>query len=120
MEWFNTFKEKSEVVYSIPLFHTTLEEQELIFRSIVDRFNGKRYDFGAFCYFGWRVLLKKWFNIGFPVVNKWDSSGKFLCTEIAGGLPEPFRVSENTSITTPFKLWEIYKEKLGKYYPISQ
>lgn len=118
LEWFNTFKKKQEIVYTIPLRHTTLEEQEVVFRSIVDRFNGKMYDYGAFLYLCYRVALKRLFGKPIPAHNRWNDQGKYLCHELAEGLPGPFRV-ENLEIITPYQLYEIYKSKLGNYYPIS-
>lgn len=120
LEWFDTFKKHATIVYSISLRHTTLEEQEAVFRGIVDNFDGSKYDFKAFLYFAWRVFLRKCFNKELPKVNIWDDKHGFLCTELAKALPTPFKLDADLSIITPFTLWEIYKERLGKYYPISQ
>lgn len=80
---------------------------------------GKTYDFKAFLYFAWRVLLRKCFNKPLPKANKWDDEHGFLCTELADALPVPLKIDSDTAIITPYGLWEIYKEKVSKYYPIS-
>jgi hypothetical protein len=47
---------------------------------IMDRYSGTDYDYSAFAYFSWRVILKKLFKIPFPTRNKLGKRKPPLCT----------------------------------------
>lgn len=118
LEWFDTFKKHCEIVYSMDIKGMTLEQEEAVYRSIVSRFDGYKYDFRAFFYFGWRLLMRKIFRKPLPAKNRWDNEKHLLCTEIASGFPEPFLYKADSSITTPYALFKYYKEAIPKVYGV--
>jgi hypothetical protein len=66
----------------------------------VANYKGKHYDFLAFIYFGWRVILKKFFKVPFPSTNAWNKPSSFLCTEFVGVL-----TGEDNSMISPEMLY---------------
>ena len=90
----------------------TLEKEEIIYRSIMDKFDGQPYDYGAFLYFAWRVMLWKVWSEPLPKMNPWNSKTKFLCTEMAEALPEwMFRKNKGDySIVPPHELFLLARE----------
>ena len=69
---------------------------------ILDKYEGKRYDFGGLLYLGLRYLLP---NI-VPKQNLWQASGMFLCTEFMTEVIS----SEEDSMITPHKLYKRLQE----------
>lgn len=116
VEWFKTFTKKCEIVFS-KYYDLSLEEEEQIFQNILTTYDDRSYDFIGFLYFGWRALLLKLFKKPLPEKNKWNSGKSYLCTELAGTLPDNI-VSNSVkkrdlSIITPYKLY-LEIDKNGK------
>lgn len=71
-----------------------VETENKVWDVVVDKYDGKPYDYGAFVYFAWRAILKKIFKIPMPAKNKLEKSGTYLCDEVyqalvdAGALPD--------------------------------
>lgn len=108
VEWFKTFTKKSEIVYSKE-YDLSLLEEEAIFQQILTTYDDRPYDISGFLYFSWRALLLKFLNKPLPSSNKWNNKNSYLCTELAGVLPENI-VSKSIkekdlSILTPYKLY---------------
>jgi hypothetical protein len=80
IEWFNTFKKKVDIVFEKE-YSMSLEQEEAIYQKIIDKEDGKYYDFRAFAYFAWRALLRKFFKIPLPSENKWQSVSADMCVE---------------------------------------
>lgn len=86
LEWFGKFKKRVDIVEEL-IYDLPLEKEEEVYRSILDRFDGQPYDWGAFFYFCWRGLLHRFFGAKMPVRNPWGRKDWFLCTELASALP---------------------------------
>lgn len=105
---YKMFCEKESIVATIdkPMSQT---EEDLIFDSIVNGLVGESYDFGALAYVGWRVALNRVFSIPIPNKNRWSSTNKAICVNLASSLPDqavPESVkSLDLSMVTP---WELY------------
>lgn len=112
LDWYKHFETTCDIVYNIEM-SLSLQEEELIYLNILNKYTGKPYDFKALFYFAYRALLLKLFNKGLPTKNEWEDSGALLCTELAGVLPSsilPNSVSqEDLAIISPFKLYCQFK-----------
>lgn len=87
IDWFNSFKKKCTIVYEIEQ-KLPLEQEEAIYQAIINKDDGKSYDYKAFAYFIWCGILKKFFNKPLPAVNKWNNVDSFICVELLSLLPE--------------------------------
>jgi hypothetical protein len=83
-EPYYTFKKKNDVLSAFKRCNCELSliESTLLFDQLVRKTYGASYDFGAICFFIWRVLLKKIFGKPIPDKNKWESKSKWFCNEI--------------------------------------
>src|SRR3972149_5686290 len=61
-------KSTAQIVYE-KNYAMVLEDEEAIYRAIISKHDGEPYDFGAFFYFIWRVLLHKFFKTPVPATN---------------------------------------------------
>lgn len=110
LNWLSTFTKHCEIVYTIEC-DLSLENEEKVYRSLLDNFDERGYDFGAFFYFLFRGLLYKFLKIPMPAQNKWGNKDKFLCTEISQVLPKDVITIDvsNVDIITPYKLYQLLK-----------
>lgn len=105
IDWFNNFKTKCEIVYSLD-YNLGLEKEEQIYQSILDKNVGKSYDFPGFLYFIWRGFLNKVFSKPFPEKNKWAKDGEFICTGLAAELPKGLLPEiQDTEMVSPYQLY---------------
>jgi hypothetical protein len=106
----------AKIVYTVEI-PLPLEEEERIYEGLIPQYDGQNYDYGAFCYFMWRALIWKLFNIPIPAVNRWASSASEICTEMAGTLPKQVLDKEtlgDLSMVSPYKLYlKIQAGKVG-------
>lgn len=114
IEWYHTFTKHCTVVYERE-YAMTLDGEEEIFQKILNTYDDMGYDFGAFGYFCYRALLYRTLGKPFPAKNDWQSSDKFLCTELATVLPDSVVSakikSQDLSIISPYRLYmEISEE----------
>lgn len=113
IDWFNYFKTQCDVVFEKD-FNLSLDVEENIYQSILDKNVGKKYDFKAFAYFIWRGILWRFLNIPFPEKNKWAKDGAFLCTGLAAELPvqefPELNGIKDTEMTSPYQLYLKFKE----------
>ena len=105
IEWMPWFLQTHTVVSTlVPKEKMSLEQEEAYYQSALLK-SPKRpgYDFKAFLYFGWRILLHKFFNKPMPTKNAWNDDQEYLCTEDADfyGLKD---FSADLSMTSPWQL----------------
>jgi hypothetical protein len=86
ISWFATFQKTHKVVYSVDV-QLPLEQEEEIYKSLITKYDGSGYDYGAFCYFIYRAALLKFFKKPLPNTNPWGSKTRFLCDEEIQLLP---------------------------------
>lgn len=115
-KFFSNAKKHFEVVHQLDLDLST-EIEDKVWDEVVDKFDGKPYDFGGALYLGIRILLERVFKIKRPTVNRWASSEKFYCDEIydclkaISDLPP---LDENGGMDTPFEVYLKISEKWCK------
>ena len=120
MGWFPTFL-KSETILLQLDYDLTLIEQEAIYRSLLNNYDGDYYDFGALFYFFFAGLLHKFFGTKMPTKNLWKTSKTFLCTELISKVvptlpprcvaPSVLAKVNATDfgITTPYEFYQMLK-----------
>lgn len=117
VEWYKTFTKHCDIVYQIE-YAMTLEQEEAIYQTILNTYDELGYDFGALFYFAYRVAAYKFFSVPMPSKNEWSKSDKFLCTELAGTLPNsivPASIkTEDLSIVSPYSLYLKIKASLAE------
>lgn len=106
IEWYGSFVKNCDIVHSIEI-PLSLEAEEAVYKNLLNTYDDKPYDFGALFYFGYRALLKKFFGVPLPQRNEWAKADNFLCTEIAGVLPESVmpKLPRDLAITSPYTLY---------------
>lgn len=112
ISWYKSFEKTHEVIHELDFSGSTLDIQEGVYQDIITAYDGKSYDYLGFLYFAWRALLLKFFNKPLPLKNPYSKPGSFLCTEIAGVLPDwiipaDIKANNDLSITSPEKLWKL-------------
>lgn len=109
ISWYNTFLKSHTVVFELDHSDAALELQEQVYQNIINQYDGKWYDYGAFLYFIWRGTLKRFFGKAMPEKNPWGSKSGFLCTEMIQTLPDemipaPIKAAD-LSMKSPYELW---------------
>lgn len=95
--WADDFCNSNTIHTSKP-FNLTLEQEEEVYRALITVAHHD-YDKKAFAYFAYAGFKKKVFKTPLPKENPWGEKNKYLCTELAGLLPDfIFRTKLN-----PFK-----------------
>jgi hypothetical protein len=105
--WIKSFLRRQTVVYRVEINANLFQEEE-VYRSILDSFDGDPYDWRGILYFAWRIFLLATIGSPLPAKNAWGREGAFLCSEIACVLPEwvvPNRPRPDEMIT-PYGLFE--------------
>ena len=113
--WKNTFDKTRKTIFEYDLA-LPLEQEEAIYQSILNQYDGSSYDFGAFIYFGWRALLRKAFKKEMPQNNPWGNKNHFLCDEIIQLLPVEFIGQElkkaDLAMKSPYQTWIMLQNHL--------
>lgn len=113
VQWYRSFQKSCDIVYEHQ-YDLKLKEEELVFQNILNRYDDLGYDFKAFFYFCWRGLLYRILGKPLPTKNEWNSSDRFLCTELASTLPDdvvPRAIKDqDLSIVSPYRLYLELKE----------
>lgn len=106
LEWYSHYKKSTTIVFEkdIPM---SLEDEERLYRAIVDEHYGKPYDYKALLYFGWRMTLKRFFGTPLPTRNDWQTPESFLCTGLAKSLGEVFPMELDYEMVSPYALWRL-------------
>lgn len=113
IQWYNTFKKQHEVVYEID-YKMSLVDEETIYQSIINQFDGYRYDYRAFVYFVWRGVLKRFLNKPLPKINPFDNENSFMCIELLKVLPKIENLNklpENLSMLSPDMTYSILTDQ---------
>ncbi|MEO5348886.1 MAG: hypothetical protein H7836_04495 [Magnetococcus sp. YQC-3] len=84
--WANEFL-RHQNVYTQKDFNLTTEQEEYVYQELI-KVEGSPYDYEAFTYFAYCAFKKKYFGTPLPKKNKFGKPNKFLCTELAGLLPD--------------------------------
>lgn len=114
LQWFESFKKKSQVVYSLDLIISEQKENEVYYEMI--KHDARPYDWGAFFYLAWRGLLYRLFLMPIPSgrnpfgTDKWD-----ICLEVASALKPVLNISDNLDMVTPYRLYTILKPEVEAY-----
>ena len=81
------FKNNNTIVYERLIEGITEAEEELAYEAMT-AIEMKGYDFGSVLFWGWRLLLLKFFRVPLPRKNLWSSKRFFNCLEALGQLPD--------------------------------
>jgi len=107
LDWYPHFSSKSEVVFEIE-YDLELEQEEEIYKAMLNSYCGTTYDWKTFFYFAWCGILFKFFNRPLPETNPYNDEEKFLCTEWALQLPDWIlkeKKSLQGTLVTPYNLY---------------
>ena len=105
--WYNTFMKHHSVVLWRS-YDLSLEEEEAIYRDILDKYDDFSYDWSGAAYFGFRALLNKLFKIPLPKSNPSKSKSGLLCVTLIEKLPSRFlKRSLDFSIVAPEQIFEV-------------
>lgn len=102
--WLKSFYKKNNILiqksYGLPL-----ELENSVWSDLVNKLDGKPYDYKGALYLLWRGLLHKFFRLPIPETNPWNDSGAYFCDELYEALPDIFdEVEGGVSMRTPFML----------------
>lgn len=106
VDWLESFYERAEPVYFILLDFLTLEEEELIYRELIQTKRDKGYDYLGLLYLSLKAIFYK--IIGKTMVtgsNPWADANRYLCVEIAACLYVIGLKIENLSSILPDDLY---------------
>jgi hypothetical protein len=100
-----------EVVHfkDVPL---SIEQEDTIWDLIVQKYDGKPYNYLGALYLGWRMLLHRFFKTEVPTENAWAKSDSYYCDELydvfnhIDGLP---KINVVKGMKTPHDVWEHLK-----------
>ncbi len=112
--WADTFLKKNEVVYTKEYANLSLEEQEVVYEGIINKYDGSSYDFKSLLYFAYRAMLKKLFKVPIPKMNPYNNINQFLCTELLMHIliftdEEDKIVIGETDMLTPYEMYQRLK-----------
>ncbi len=111
--WFKTFQEHSDIKYSHEII-LPLEQEEMVWQSLLDAHDDVKYDYLAILYFGYRIALKRLFNIEMPYTNMWQSPLNDMCVELYSRIRRHVSTMPDigdTSMLTPYKVWRALVDK---------
>lgn len=114
IQWLPSFLKTHEVVFEME--HSPgLEEEEAIYQGVLDAYDGKGYDYGAFAYFAWRAALKKIARQPMPEHNPWGNKDRYLCDEVVQLLPDsicpPAVKQMDLAMKSPYQVWLLLNNK---------
>lgn len=113
MQWGSTFRKQCDLIYSLErteegLFQDLKDMSTL--GKVLNKYEFSFYDFGAFLFLGFSLLLRSWLKVPLPKANLWQATGLFLCTEWVSEVVD----SEEDSMITPYGLYKKLKNS-GKW-----
>lgn len=119
LEWLKSFKKKYTVVHHLsPNWEMSLEQEEKVYKAILEDESGRMYDYAGLVYFALVVIKNKIMGGSkLPRHNSWQNRNMRTCTGIAPAvfkaLGIDFPAGVDVEIITPLQLLEIAK-KSGK------
>jgi len=119
--WWSEFKAAHHVVAVVDYPHLGEECEKKLYHAVIDRFVGRRYDFGALIYLLWRGLRWKFFKTRLPKENRLGSPGGLLCTELAAVVLEALGVDapDNVDLMSPERFFRALTQPNQKKEAIS-
>ena len=78
---YKSFKKSHTIVNALKL-DLGFDDELDVYSKTIKTMLGKPYDWPAYFYGFWRSILRKFFNIPYPKINRFNDSKKQLCTEI--------------------------------------
>lgn len=109
LKWRSTFVKHVEVIHQIEM-PLTPEQEELIYLELINRFDEQTYDWGAFAYLSWRLVLHRFLGKEPPTRNIWSSSRGLLCTELARCLAVVGLTLPELDTVLPGRLYSMVKD----------
>lgn len=117
-------RRKTFIRKNTPLLEINLDDYRfdelVIFNEILDKIEGKGYDFGAYFWFVLEGIKHKFFRKKLPVVNPNQNEDQVLCTEIFYPI-FPYLLLKNIDLykydlaaLTPYMLYRIMKDQLNE------
>ena len=100
------------VVHSLDV-PMSIEVEDKVWDLIVQKYDGKKYDYLGALYLGWRKILLRWFKLAMPAKNAWSRSDSFYCDDlydilnIAPGFPV---LDVTGAMKTPHDVWQELKD----------
>lgn len=92
-----------------------VEVEDNIWDLIVEKYDGKGYDFLGAIYLGWYKFLHRFFGVKIPLVNKWSQPDQYYCDEIyevLNSLPGFPTVNAKGGMATPHDIYMNLKERV--------
>jgi hypothetical protein len=86
IEWLNSFKQSSQIVYELDI-DLPLDREEALYQSIINANDGKKYDYAAFLLFIFQVVRYRFTGKKRTDKNTWQDKRALLCTGLADYLP---------------------------------
>ena len=110
--FFETSMKTHTIVHevNVPL---SIEDEDRIWDLVVQKYDGKGYDFLGAIYLGWRKILQRIFKLPLPEKNKWSQPDSYFCNElysILNQLPVFPVTSVSNGMETPHDLWDKLKD----------
>lgn len=101
--------------------HTIVHEVDLpldisveddIWDIVVEKYDGRGYDFLGALYLGWRKLLQRFLKLPLPEKNKWAQPGQYFCDEVydvLNQIPDFKKINVMNGMDTPHDVWLKYQ-----------
>ena len=101
---------RHNTIYFEKKYNLMVEQEEYVYQELI-KVEGSQYDYEAFSYFAYCALKRKYFHQPLPKTNPFGKQNKFLCTELAGLLPDflfapksnPFK-NQELDMITPYQI----------------
>lgn len=112
IEWYNTFRKNNEVVLEKD-YPLSLEQEELVYQSIIDRLDGSRYDIRALIFFVTAIAANRYLGLAMPARNHFQSSDALLCTALVQSLPSwvvpnlKTLEGKDLEIISPYQIYQV-------------
>jgi hypothetical protein len=111
VEWYNTLKRSLEIVHEIEI-SGTLEQEEDAYQGVINRLDGKPYDYLFLLSIAWRACLKRFFGIPIPE-QLLERPDWLLCTEVFYELPAWVHEKAKRPVRKTFNPYLIVCDYLG-------
>lgn len=109
--FYKTALKHMEVVHELDII-LTIEQENDIWDEIVEKFDGRKYNYKGFLYFCYRAILKKLFKMPLPDKNIFSQPGTYLCDQIfeALGILSKEEIGIDLAMVSPQHLYEYAKD----------